>query len=1137
MRALARLCLPLVCALSPATGGSREQQGGASPRPPSVRGCEQGARAATAEAARLRSEWARDSLRRAAAQLDAARRCWQLARDDAAQADALSMLGEVYTALEDWERARASYEAAARLRHQAGDTRGEAEAACALSRALTGLGDFDEAKKSAQSALDAAHTLSDTRLEARALSALGHAHYFGEHLQEARRDLERAAALAPPDDVRTRAETLLELGWADSEAGELERAFARFNEALPLWEKLGDPAGQARTLTALGRALTFRGELQNALEHHRRALRIADAAGDVETQAVAHNNIGYFHESLGQHERALEPFERALAGFTATGNRAGQAVTIQYVGNVRAALGERARARGFYERGLALSRAIKNPLLEAYALNNLGLLEQAEGRAVGALDNFRRAREIYERAGNRRGHAYALANTGFALETLGRRADALGSYERALALIVAAGDREGELFTRHNLARVLRDAGRLDEARAHCEDALELIERLRTKVSSQEHRTSYFASVHRHYELYVDVLMGLAAARPGGEEFAALALQTSERARARTLLETLAEVRAGIRQGVDHELADRQRALQLRIDEASSRQTQLLSGEHTEEGATAAARALRALLEEYEELRGEIRERSPRYAALVEPQPAGLAEVRQLLDDDTLLVEYSLGERRSFVWAVARDSFVARELPPRAEIEGAARGLLELLTARQSIPADDFAGRERRAVDADARYWREAGALSRMILAPVASELKRKKRLLVVADGALHVVPFDALPDPSRIADCGSRIGEQSGLETSEGGDGSANPPSANSPSANPQSAVRDPQCEVPLMIDHEIVNLPSVSTLAALRRDGPARVRAAGAVAVLADPVFETDDPRVRRPAPVESRQSAPQESRPATPESVRTKGAGPGGDSGRKRAPVLPSGAGALTRLPASRDEAEAIMSVVPAGAGLKITGFDATRAAALSPELARYRVVHFATHGLFDERQPELSSIVFSLVDETGGPRDGHLRLHDIYNLNLPVELVVLSACETGRGRDVRGEGLVGLTRGFMYAGAGGVVASLWKVDDEATAELMRHFYRGLLRESLSPAAALRAARIAVWRERRWRAPYYWAAFVLQGEYGEPARSRGVAAAARGGRWKYALGGGALLAFFAVALYALKRRRRKNFVATVS
>jgi len=168
------------------------------------------------------------------------------------------------------------------------------------------------------------------------------------------------------------------------------------------------------------------------------------------------------------------------------------------------------------------------------------------------------------------------------------------------------------------------------------------------------------------------------------------------------------------------------------------------------------------------------------------------------------------------------------------------------------------------------------------------------------------------------------------------------------------------------------------------------------------------------------------------------------------------------------------------------MKATDFGASRATATSAELGQYRIVHFATHGLLNSEHPELSGLVLSLVDEQGKSQDGFLRLHDIYNLNLPVDLVVLSACSTGLGKEVRGEGLVGIVRGFMYAGAARVVASLWKVDDEATAELMKRVYQQMLQGGLTPAAALRAAQIDMWKQKRWRAPYYWAAFVLQGEW---------------------------------------------------
>jgi CHAT domain-containing protein len=171
----------------------------------------------------------------------------------------------------------------------------------------------------------------------------------------------------------------------------------------------------------------------------------------------------------------------------------------------------------------------------------------------------------------------------------------------------------------------------------------------------------------------------------------------------------------------------------------------------------------------------------------------------------------------------------------------------------------------------------------------------------------------------------------------------------------------------------------------------------------------------------------------------------------------------------------------------ATLRALDFEASRATVSGDHLARARVLHFATHGVLDDVRPALSGLVLSLVDERGRKQDGVLRLHDVYNLTLSADLVVLSACQTGLGQELRGEGLVGLTRGFMYAGARSVLATLWKVDDRATAELVERFYAGLLGpRRLAPAAALRAAQVSMAQDARWRSPYYWAGFVLQGEW---------------------------------------------------
>jgi len=191
-------------------------------------------------------------------------------------------------------------------------------------------------------------------------------------------------------------------------------------------------------------------------------------------------------------------------------------------------------------------------------------------------------------------------------------------------------------------------------------------------------------------------------------------------------------------------------------------------------------------------------------------------------------------------------------------------------------------------------------------------------------------------------------------------------------------------------------------------------------------------------------------------------------------------------LSRLPFTRKEAQAILSLAPASERLAALDFAASQFTVFKPELAQYRYVHFATHGLLNSLRPELSGIVLSLVNAQGADQDGFLRAHKVYDLRLPAEMVVLSGCQTGLGKEIKGEGLVGLTRGFMYAGAARVMVSLWEVNDQATSQLMARLYQGILgKRRLSPSAALREAQTSLWRDKRWQAPYFWAAFTLQGE----------------------------------------------------
>jgi CHAT domain-containing protein len=336
---------------------------------------------------------------------------------------------------------------------------------------------------------------------------------------------------------------------------------------------------------------------------------------------------------------------------------------------------------------------------------------------------------------------------------------------------------------------------------------------------------------------------------------------------------------------------------------------------------------------------------------------------------------------------------------------------------------------------ADRAYAEEAAVLSQMLLGPVAKKLGTK-RLLVVTQGALQFIPFGVLPSPTSL-------NENGGSKTA-------------------------------LITEHEIVSVPSASTLAQLRREFKGRKPAPKSVAVLADPIFSIDDERLD--ARGDRKKRFPIGLEPA---------------SELKRTKVDPENAGVplqqLPRLFLSRWEAEKIISLVPAGESLQALDFKASHAIASSPGLAQYRIIHFATHAIIDNVHPELSGIALSQVDERGQPQTGFLRAHEIFNLKLPAELVVLSACRTGLGKDVEGEGLIGMTRGFMYAGAPRVVVSLWAINDKATSELMVRFYRKMLgAEHLPPAAALRAAQIEMSRDERWQSPYFWGAFILQGEW---------------------------------------------------
>lgn len=411
-------------------------------------------------------------------------------------------------------------------------------------------------------------------------------------------------------------------------------------------------------------------------------------------------------------------------------------------------------------------------------------------------------------------------------------------------------------------------------------------------------------------------------------------------------------------------------------------------------------------------------------------QPKKYSEIRGQLDSRTLLLEYFLGRERSYLWIASSDNDIKiYPLSSREIIQRKGKEYYDMLT----IPENRKRPRKTAEVGME---------LSHLLLEPIIPQLvQTNKRIVIVADGILQYVPFSALPNPGLLTD---------------------------SDSSNRGFA----KYMHPLMLDHEIVNLPSASVLPGIRLRHQDRQPASKEIAIFANPVFNHEDPRAKKLLNNFS------DRRSNSVSIFRRK---------------IPSDITIVhSSLPGTQTEAEQIISSVDTDQSrqyVKHEGFDARYDMALSDSLNDYRIVHFATHGTFNTRSPERSGIVLSSFGEDGELQRGLLSPADAFRMSLGSnELVVLSGCRTGWSDEVRREALSGLTGSFISAGSERVLVSLWSVQDKATAELMSRFYREMLDQHhpLSASQAITKVQRSMWEEPQWQSPYYWAAFSLQGEW---------------------------------------------------
>ncbi len=877
-----------------------------------------------------------------------------------------------------------------------------------------------------QQALVAWTSLGNVAGEALALNGLGEMHQRMGEMHHRLDELDAAVALyrqalrtlAPTGDIRSQAGICNRMGRALLDLFRFDEALAAHRRALALFRQLTDRKGIATALNNEGNVYLWLGKNQSALDAFDAALPLWDRRTETHERMLTLINMGNVLTAEEQLDEAAAVYREAIAEAIAEAGRlhdpAALAKVLSREGFRLYAAGQPALAIDRLRQAIDLHRQLHDPVGYVDDLLNLGVAYLKQGDLRHAGDALSQARQLYRQAGNRHGEAMALLDLGRLAYTAGDFPRALALYTAARQLFVAVRGRQGEVSAIYGCASTLLRLGRPAEARDQIALAVDGLENLRGETASRSLRQSYFASRQNYWDLYVQTLMLLDARHPGGG-YAAQAFAISERRRSRSLLDLLGQAAAAAPAGGERGAAAEENELQQQLDAIDRHRLLLMD----RQGSAAAVAALDRLQQQKVIQLDRARARQASQDDLTAaPSPAAalsLTAVQALLGRDDMLLEYALGEPTSYLWAVTHSSCKSFRLTGRAAIEAAARAATDLL--------------RRTSVKAQTAQEQAARQLSSLVLAPAAAELGQARRLLIVADGDLLLVPFAALPDP-------------------------AAPPSETSP----------------LVVRHEIVTPPSATVLAALRRRSRQQPTPPAGVAVFADPVFRSDDPRLA-PAAL-----------PA--------GAAPG----PSLPPAEPPGLGlllrdfhlaGLARLPATAGEAAAIAQVAPSGTVVAM-GFAASRERVLDGSLRRFRYLHFATHSLVDALHPDLSGIVLSLRDQRGQPQDGILRLYEIYDLDLPARLVVLSGCETGLGQPVAGEGLVGLSWGFLHAGAQGVVVSLWNVQDDSTAELMRRFYTALFAGHASAPAALRQAQLSMLASTGWRAPYHWAGFVFTGDW---------------------------------------------------
>lgn len=1017
-------------------------------------------------------QWDAASARRALElHLNIANQWKELQRSDR-QAGALREAAKLQLMLGNAKEAANALESA--LNAENNNPAGKAETLAQLSLVALETGDNQKSKDYYLEAITLAEAANDIKAQARAYFSASEFLYLQRSLHEssdyARRSLE---LFKQAGDLSGQAQALASLAYLEMAHSKPTEGLVYAQEALSIYQKLEDKRGQAFALIAIGHLQTTRDESQSALNAYLAAEKLFPGDVNLTEKAMLFNGIGAVYEDYGEWRRSLRYRQKAFALYDKIRHEPGKMATIPSLAKLSRLAGDLTAAVEHLKQGEVLAQKLNDDIHRALVWKEFGNIQFADGSYQKAAEYYERALKASEKVNFKKNVALLLNHLGTVYERQGKNELARRSYLTALEHNRNTQSKFPEAETLFHLARLDASQNRLDAALRQIEDALKITESLRGDVANQRLRRTYLSQVFDRYEFYIALLMQMHGRFPQ-EGYDVRALQASERTRARTLMELLRASGIDLTQGVEPQLRQREKEVRSRLNLKADSLTNLLNIGSHEGQVEKLNREIEELTAEYEEIRAEIKVKGSPQSLLNQPNEFDVRRFQnEILDDQTVLLEFSLGREKSFLWLVGRECIKTIVLPPQAEIDNRVRRLLGLLGERDLKPGEDLEAHQQRSATAEADYGREAQELSDILLKPVANDLKGK-RLLVVADGSLHYLPFAGLPSPSG-------------------------------------------ETNTPLIVEHEIVYQPSASTLLLINDTAAPAIENPKSILAFADPIFSPHDERL-------SGQRAGNRDESLLSQFTALFR----GDSDLTETDAPDK---SLARLRASQKEADSIVKIAGAENAKIISGEAASRESVFAAEIGDYRIIHFATHSLMNEENPEMTGIAMSRYDKNGQQREGFVRLNDIYDLRLSADLVVLSSCNSGIGKEIRGEGIIGLTRGFLQAGSKSVLASAWKVEDNATAGLMEKFYAALLNEKLTPPQALRKAQIEMSKNLHWHSPFYWAAFTVQGEYRRPITPVPAPAFFAAGFYSSLLPGGAIILASLGVFFWLRNRKNKR------